>query len=75
MKLKKINSQNRRDFWADFECEFCKHLLKDVEGYDDRYFHDNVIPEMDCKECGKSTNSERGTADKGTTRYPEGLQI
>jgi len=70
-----MNSRNRRDFWADFECEFCKYVEKDTSGYDDRYFHDNVIPEMDCKECGKSTNSEGGTPDKTATLYPEGIQL
>lgn len=53
MKIKKINSQNRRDFWADMECEHCGHIEKDVYGYDDNYFHKNVIPNMTCKKCDK----------------------
>jgi primosomal protein N' len=53
MKIQKINSQNRRDFWADMVCDHCGHVEKNVSGYDDDYFHRNVIPNMKCKKCGK----------------------
>lgn len=52
MKIQKINSQSRRDFWADMKCEHCGHIEKNVSGYDDDNFHRNVIPEMKCKKCG-----------------------
>ena len=55
MKIQKITSQNRRDFYALFECEFCGHVEK-CSGYDDSYFHQSVIPTMKCDSCGKSTN-------------------
>lgn len=55
MKIKKINNQIRRDFWADMECESCGHIEKDVSGYDDDNFHRNVIPEMECKSCGEKS--------------------
>ena len=55
MKIKQINSQSRRDFWADMECEHCGHIEKDVSGYDDNYFHSKVIPAMECKSCGKKS--------------------
>lgn len=53
MKIQKINSQNRRDFYADMVCEHCNNIEKNVSGYDDTYFHSNVIPKMKCKKCGK----------------------
>lgn len=68
MKIKEIISQHRRDFTAVYVCEHCGYEEKG-RGYDDAYFHQNVIPEMKCPECGK-------TAPKNyrplTTKYAEG---
>ena len=77
MKLIKILAQNRRDFQGQYKCEFCGHEETDnsMDSYDDRYFHDNVIPNVKCPKCGKSTNSEGGTVEHTTTKYPEGYQI
>ncbi len=69
MKIKQITSQSRRDFWADMECEFCGDIKTGMSGYDDRNFHDNVIPGMRCKVCEKSTNSEGGTIERTETKY------
>ncbi len=67
MKIKTIESQNRRDFRAIYECEHCGHTKKG-SGYDDSYFHQNVIPKMKCEHCGK-------TADENcrplATKYPD----
>ena len=46
-----------------------------MDSYDDRYYHDNVIPHMTCSVCGKSTVSENGTIEHTPTKYPEGFQI
>jgi transcription elongation factor Elf1 len=75
MKIKKIASQYRRDFTALMVCEFCNAEEMDKGGYDDRNYHDNVIPNMKCKNCGKSTISEGGSIEKTETKYPEGFQI
>jgi primosomal protein N' len=75
MKIQKIVTQDRRDFAAVMQCEFCGANYMNDSGYDDRYYHDHVIPEMRCKECGKSTNSEGGTITHTPTKYPEGLQL
>ena len=56
MRIKQINSQSRRDFRADYECEHCGHIEKNVSGYDDSFFHQNVIPEMACKICHKKAD-------------------
>ena len=74
MKIIRMLSQSRRDFRATYECEACHHL-EDNYGYDDRNFHDNVIPNMKCKNCGKTRN-DLGIVEKPTeTRYPDGFQV
>jgi len=71
MKIKEIKSQHRRDFTAIYECEHCG-VSKKGRGYDDRNFHNNVIPEMECEKCGKTaSDSYRPLA----TKYPDGQQI
>ena len=52
MKIKKILNQHRRDFRAIYICEHCNDE-SEGSGYDDRNFHENVIPDMICKKCGK----------------------
>ena len=72
MKIKKNTLQNRRDFYADYECENCGHVDKNKSGYDDGYFHNEVIPNMKCEKCGK------GKSDNyipKATKYPDGFQI
>jgi len=75
MKIKQIINQHRRDFVATMVCEFCGSEVKNDSGYDDRYYHDHVIPGMKCKKCDKSTNSEGGKVTNTPTKYPEGFQI
>lgn len=58
MKIKKINSQTRRDFLADMECEHCGYIEKNVSGYDDDFFHRKIIPDMKCKKCGKKASND-----------------
>ena len=57
MKIQKITSQHRRDFTAIYECEHCG-CEKESDGYDDSYFHNNVIPDMKCENCGKKAPDE-----------------
>lgn len=52
MRIKEITYQSRRDFRAIYECEHCGHEAKG-QGYDDKNFHENVIPKMKCKKCGE----------------------
>jgi len=52
MKIQQILTQHRRDFRALFECEHCNHV-DERSGYDDAYFHNHVIPTMECVMCGK----------------------
>ena len=71
MKIKKIIWQHRRDFTAIYECEHCSQE-KEAGGYDDANFHENVIPTMPCKACGKVSPSDYRPL---TTKYPEGYQV
>ena len=71
MKIKKITWQYRRDFYADYECEHCGHV-ENSEGYDDAYFHTEVIPKMKCKECEKTAGEDYRPL---TTKYAECVQV
>lgn len=51
MKIKKMISQTRRDFTAIMFCEFCSHEELNEGGYDDTFYHHNVIPSMKCGKC------------------------
>ena len=46
-----------------------------MDSYDDLYYHQNVIPNMKCKKCNKSTMSENDKIDQVKTKYPEGFQV
>ena len=74
MKIAKITHQNRRDFKADFECEGCGYI-ENKWGYDDANFHQNVIPEMKCPNCGKSGQDLGVDYRPLTAKYPEGMQV
>lgn len=75
MKIKEILHQNRRDFYANYECEGCGHIERNKRGYDDANFHNNVIPNMECPKCGESSVSLGVDYRPLTTKYPEGFQI
>lgn len=71
MKIKTITSQHRRDFQAIYECEHCGKESKG-SGYDDANFHQNVIPHMECKDCGLKADASYRPLD---TKYPAGYVI
>ena len=54
MKIQRRVRQYRRDFTAIYECEHCG-ATHEASGYDDAYFHEQVIPNAPCKACGKSS--------------------
>jgi predicted RNA-binding Zn-ribbon protein involved in translation (DUF1610 family) len=72
MKIKKIISQNRRDFYATYECEHCGNITDEQSGYDDSYFHLEVIPKMKCPKCGKIAGENYKAL---STEYPDGMQV
>jgi len=71
MKIKEVTFRSRRDFTAIFECEHCGHTIE-KGGYDDAYFHKEVIPKMKCENCGKTSGDNYVPMG---TKYPEGQQV
>ena len=71
MHIKQITFQHRRDFQAIYECEHCNHTQQSY-GYDDTNFHQNVIPKMKCKNCGKVADENYRPL---TTKYDDSTII
>ncbi|MEG0692436.1 MAG: hypothetical protein RR444_05075 [Oscillospiraceae bacterium] len=71
MRIKEILEQHRRDFIALYECEHCGYA-ENGQGYDDANFHNNVIPNMVCPQCGKKAKENYRPL---ATKYPEEFQI
>lgn len=57
MKINKITSRYNNDFYAIFECTKCGHTFKG-NGYEDRNYYENVIPNAICPECGLNCEGE-----------------
>lgn len=67
MQIKRYINRNRRDFNAVYQCEHCG--AEEVKsGYDDSYFYQEVIPNMECSECKKKAGKEYKPL---ATRYPD----
>ena len=76
MKVLKIYNQHRRDCWVDVECENCGHKKTIKTAYDDRNYWDNVIPNIKCPVCGKSTNDLKIKIKQHIeTKYPEWKEV
>ena len=69
MKIQKILKQHRRDFTAIMECESCGQTDLNRHGYDSAHYHEHVIPDMKCKECGETADDSYRPL---TTKYAEG---
>ncbi len=72
MKILKKTSQSRRDFTAILICEHCNHEQELKSGYDDSYYHANVIPEIKCQSCGKMASEDY---EPQAPKYPEDVTI
>jgi len=71
MKIQKMLWQHRRDFRAIFICEHCGHT-QEIIGYDDSYYHEKVIPDMECPNCKKKAPD---TYEPRATRYSEDEEV
>lgn len=71
MRILKIIGRNRRDFSAIFKCEHCGDEIT-CTGYDDSHFHNNIVPDMDCSECGKKSPDSYQPL---TPKYPDHAQV
>ena len=58
MRIKKILTQHRRDFTATLECKHCGNEDDLKYGYDDEYYHRNVIPTISCSKCGEKASED-----------------
>lgn len=55
MKIEKITSMYRNDFSAVLSCEHCGSTQELTTGYNDAYYHNEVLPHaIYCKACGKN---------------------
>ena len=72
MYITQILSQHRRDFSATIKCEHCGHEQKLTTGYDDRNYHDNVVPALICESCRKVAD---GSVAPMGTKYAEAMTI
>ncbi len=71
MRIKKILNQMRRDFTVIFVCEHCGNEER-RSGYDDRHFHAEVIPDMECKVCGEKAPEDYAPR---ATKYPDAMVV
>ena len=55
MQIKKITTQIRNDIYGVLKCEHYGHEVQ-FTGYDDEYWHNNVLPAKECPECKKKSN-------------------
>ena len=58
MEITKTYGWSRRDFNYDAKCQHCGNEKKNIRGYDDSNYYNNVVPNMKCEKCGESTNSK-----------------
>lgn len=72
MKIKDKISQHRRDFIALMICEHCGYEYLEENGYDDENYHKNVIPNIKCKKCNKTSDENY---EPMKTIYPQGYII
>lgn len=77
MKLIEKLRQSRRDFKGRYQCQGCGNIEIDdsIDSYDDDYFHEQVIPAMKCKKCGKSTIDLGLHNERMATKYPPGQLV
>ncbi len=54
MRIERITDQHARDFRAEMVCEHCEKTTVLKTGYDDAYYHTEVIPAMFCPHCGRN---------------------
>lgn len=57
MILLKTTFQYRNDFAGILECENCGHQQELNSGYDDHFYHTQVIPSIQCDKCNLNSKS------------------
>jgi len=69
MYIKEIIRQHRRDFTAIYKCEHCDNE-QESDGYDDRFFHSEIILKIRCKKCDKTASKDYKPI---ATKYSDGM--
>jgi len=69
MKVTKRYNQHRRDLSIDMVCEGCGEVDTYKSAYDDSNFWVNVVPNFNCKKCGKSSNDLGLKPEDTHTKY------
>lgn len=64
MVIEEFIDQINNDFWCTYKCEHCQHETGKQSGYDDAYFHNEVIPKKHCPKCGLNSKGEQLTIEK-----------
>ncbi|AUZ95536.1 hypothetical protein [Salmonella phage PMBT28] len=65
MNIKEITSQHGNDFTAVMVCEHCGTTGVLKNGYHDAFFHNHVIPNINCPTCDRNhygESTEHGAA-------------
>ena len=75
MKVVKRYNQHRRDLTIDLQCENCGNKKIVTSAYDDTNYWVNVVPNMRCSECEKTSKELGSVIENIGTKYPEGYQI
>lgn len=75
MKVVRRFNQSRRDLSIDLECENCGGQETRQDAYDDTNYWVNVVPNIHCKQCDKSSVELGIRPESIGTKYPEGMQV
>ena len=75
MEVVRRFDQLRRDLSIDLECERCNATDTVTTAYDDTFYWTQVVPDMKCKSCGKSSNDLGIRPESIGTKYPEGMEV
>lgn len=67
MKIETVISTHGYDFSAIVVCEHCGHTARLTTGYNDRHYHERVLPAMRCVVCNKDRSGAAVHTDSGVT--------
>ncbi len=68
MRVVKRYNQNRRDLTIDIQCESCQSKAT-ISAYDDLNYWENVLPNIRCGHCGKTTYGQGLEPEDTSTKY------
>lgn len=77
MRITKTYSWSRRDFRYDATCEHCGNIDKNISGYDDANYYNNVVPDLKCSNCKESSNSKKSAEPvlRNAPRYDSNIEM